>query len=569
MGALRLRLRYWRIVAFFVRAAVGVIVWENLLPKLGLGALSRRTRARRTRAIAARFRTLATGIQGLLIKMGQFLSARVDVLPPEITDELASLQDEVPAVPFAAIRALAEEELGMALTTAFASLDERPLAAASLGQAHRARLRDDVAALTGFTDVVVKVQRPGIRAIVDTDLAALRQAARMLQHYRPVARRADAPALMEEFALTSLAELDYLAEAGNAEHFAEIFADEPRIRVPRVVWDHTTRRVLTLEDVSAIRIGDHAALDAARIPRRAVAEQLVQAYLTQIFDHDVFHADPHPGNLFVEATTDADGNPDWRLTFIDFGMIGRVPDHLRDGLREVLLAVATQDGPRLIKSFRTLNLLFPSADDERLAMASTQVFDRFGGMTMGDLQKVDPREVAALGLQFSELLRDLPFQLPENLLLLGRTVAILSGMCTGLDPDFNLWVAIAPYADELVSGEAGARDEDRWFPGSSTLLEEGRKLLQTAVALPGRAERVLRTVERGELSVRVPLLELRMLRLDRGMRRIANALVFVGLILAGAVLHPSDPSLGDWLLRASVLPLLAVVFGGGRRHGPL
>ena len=198
-------------------------------------------------------------------------------------------------------------------------------------------------------------------------------------------------ALIEEFAATTRAEIDYLAEGSNAETFATNFADDPRASMPRVVWDLTTRRVLTLEDVSAIKLGDYDAITAAGIDRVQVAKVLVDTYMQQIFEDGFFHADPHPGNLFVTPLegTDAEGNRNWKLTFIDFGMVGRVPENLRAGLREAIIAVGTQDGARLVKSFKTLDVLLPSADLNLIERASMQLFDRFGGMSMGELREID------------------------------------------------------------------------------------------------------------------------------------------------------------------------------------
>ena len=555
-----LRARYRRIVFFFARVTLGFILWEILLPRIGLGGWTARTRSERSRHTAVRFRALAIRMGGLMIKVGQFLSARLDVLPIEITDELSGLQDEVPPESFEAIRAQAEASLGQALSAHYASFEETPLAAASLGQAHRACLRETDAAELGFSQVVVKVQRPHIEQIVEVDLAAIRRVGGWLQRYKPVARRANVHALVEEFAATTIQEIDYLAEASNAEQFAEMFAGQPHVQVPRVAWELTTRRVLTLEDVTAIKLGDYDAITAAGIDRGEVAEVLLSTYMQQIFEDGFFHADPHPGNLFVTPLegTDARGNRAWKLTFIDFGMMGRVPENLREGLREAVIAIGTQDGARLVKAFRTLDVLLPTADLKLIEMASMQVFDRFGGMSMGDLKSIDHAEMMSFGLQFRELMLNLPFQLPENLLLLGRTVAILSGMCTGLDPQFNVWGTITPYAAKLISDEG----ESGW----DTLLAEGTKVLQTAIGLPGRADRVLTLVERGELNVQTPLLDLRVRRLERSVNRVAMALVFAALLIAGAILYPTEPTLAKALMVASALPLLRVMMGGRGGH---
>lgn len=558
MTASDLRARYRRIVTFFARVTASFIYWEIVLPKLGLIRWSDRTRLERNRRIAVRFRALAISMGGLMIKVGQFLSARLDVLPAEITDELAGLQDEVPAAPFEAIRARAEAEIGRPLSQAYASFEAIPLAAASLGQAHRAVLLPEDAAETGFADVVVKVQRPSIEAIVEVDLAALRRVGEWLTHYKPVSSRADVPALVEEFAATTLQEIDYLAEASNAELFREAFEADDRVRVPQVAWEHTTLRVLTLEDVSAIRLSDYEAITAAGIDRLKVADKLVETYLQQIFEDGVFHADPHPGNLFVTPVGE-DG--DFELTFIDFGMVGRVPDNLRAGLRGALIAIGTQDASRMVAAFKSLDLLLPTADVKLLELASAQVFDRFGGMAMSDLRNISDEDLMSFGLQFRELMLNMPFQLPENLLLLGRTIAILSGMCTGLDPDFNLWSALSPYATKLIADEVG--EGLSW----EKLTKSGTKLVKSLSALPGRADRILTTIERGDLAVKTPLLELRMRMLNRAIGQLVAAVMFTALLVTGALLYSVEPILARVLLGAAVLPLLAVLFGR-RGHGP-
>jgi len=560
MKASQLRARYRRVVFFFGRVTLGFIFWEIFLYRIGLGGWVARTRSKRNRHTAVRFRALAIDMGGLTIKVGQFLSARLDVLPPEITDELAGLQDEVPAEDFDAIRALAEAELAHPLPERYAWFDETPLAAASLGQVHRARLHAADATEQGFADVVVKVQRPHIEQVVEVDLAALRTVGGWLQRYKPVRDRADVNALIDEFAATTRAEIDYLAEGSNAETFSANFITSPHVRVPHVVWGLTTRRVLTLEDVSAIKLGDYEAITAAGIDRSKVAQVLLDTYMQQIFEDGFFHADPHPGNLFVTPLEGSDeaGERAWKLTFVDFGMVGRVPENLRAGLREAVIAIGTQDGGRLVKSFRTLDVLLPSADLKLIEIASMQVFDRFGGMSMSDLREIDHAEMMSFGLQFGELLRNLPFQLPENLLLLGRSLAILSGMCSGLDPEFNLWTSIAPYTSKLVS------DEDT--STFQTVLAEVTKIFQVAIGLPGRTDRVLTLMERGDLNVQTPLLNLQVRRLERSANRIVTGLVFAALLIAGAIVYGSDPGLGRLLMFASVLPLLWLMLSGRGRH---
>jgi predicted unusual protein kinase regulating ubiquinone biosynthesis (AarF/ABC1/UbiB family) len=240
MKTSQLRLRYWRIMVFFGRATLGFIFWELIMTRIGFRRLARQTRSERYRRVAAQFRLLAIRMGGVMIKVGQFLSSRLDVLPPEITAELSGLQDEVPPEGFEDIRRQAETDLGAPLAEKFESFEQMPLAAASLGQVHRARLcvKD---AKGDFCNVVVKIQRPFIEQLIEVDLSALRQVGGWLEKYRPISKRVDVPSLVEEFSSTIREEVDYLAEGKNAEVFAENFKEVQRVHVPRVVWSHTTQ----------------------------------------------------------------------------------------------------------------------------------------------------------------------------------------------------------------------------------------------------------------------------------------------------------------------------------------
>jgi predicted unusual protein kinase regulating ubiquinone biosynthesis (AarF/ABC1/UbiB family) len=524
--------------------------FELVLPQLGLRKLAARGRIRRIQKLARRFHDLAADLGGLMIKVGQFLSSRLDILPVEITRELEGLQDEVEPEPFSSIVAQIERELGLSVSTAFASLDEEPIAAASLGQAHRARLSPGIAAEVGFTDVVVKVLRPGIEEIVAVDLVALRRVGKWLSRVKLVSRRADAPALVEEFATTSLEEVDYLNEAINVERFAAIFADDPRIATPDVVWERSARRVLTLSDVTAIKINDVPALLAAGLDPNAVAAELARATFQQIFVAGFFHADPHPGNIFVTPST-TDSDIDFTLTYIDFGMMGEISTELRDGLQQFIFAVVARDARAWVLATQRLGVLLPSADTVELERAVTALFGRFGGMGVAELTQTDPRELAAFAMQFSELVRTLPFQLPESYLLLIRTVSLISGVTSALNRDFNMWDAIDPFARTLLNGGA-----------TSTVKSLGREAIAIASALarlPQRVDALAARIDRGELSVRNPELEQRMRAVDVSIRRATSAVLFVGLLVAGVLVRPNDDVLGWILIGASALPFFAAI----------
>ncbi len=553
-----LRARYRRIMFFFSVTAINFIFYEVILPRLGLRIITRQTRARRYRNAAAQFRALAIRMGGVMIKVGQFLSSRLDVLPPEITEELAGLQDEVPPEAFEDIRPLAEAELGAPLHEKYESFEETPLAAASLGQVHRARL-----CVNGngeeFCNVVVKIQRPHIDQLIEVDLSALRQVGGWLQRYPPVGKRVDVPALIEEFATTIREEIDYLAEGRNAEIFNENFLDNPRVHVPRVVWSHTTRRVLTLEDVYAIKITDYEAISAAGIDRAEVANELTSTYFKQIFEDGFFHADPHPGNLFVTPLpgNGEDGKTEWQLTFVDFGMVGHVPDYLRSGLREMVIAMGTQDPARLIRSYQTLHVLLPGTDLQQLEQMSASMFDLFWGKSMEELRNLSPQDMYRFADRFRDLMYNMPFQLPENLLLLGRTVAILSGMCTGLYPDFNLWERLSPYASKLISEEAGSN----W----KVWLDEAGNILKELASLPGRANRVFSQIERGDMMVQMPSVARQMNAVEKAVNRLAGSIVFTAFLIASVILYNArNIHFSLILLGLAGITLLWMIFGRSR-----
>ena len=551
------RARYRRILRFASYYLAITWFFELFLPRIGLRTIAERTRAKRMQRFARSFHTLALDLGGLMIKVGQYMSSRLDVLPPQITKELEGLQDEVPPVPFDAIRTLAEAELGMSLDRVFTWVDSNPIAAASLGQAHRATLASSDSVDTGLTAVVLKVQRPGIDMIVDVDLAALRKVGGWLSHVRLVSNRVDAPALVEEFAQTSLEEIDYLHEASNLERFAADFADDDRMSVPVVVWERTTRRVLTLEDVTAIKITDVDALRAAGIDPADVAPVFAEIMFDQLFNNGFFHADPHPGNIFVTPIVDATDGLPWRLTFIDFGMMGEVPTSTRSALRKVLIAAASRDGKGLVDSMREVGVLLPSADTIELERAMTQLFARFGGMGFAELREVDPREFRHFAVEFGEVVRALPFQVPENFLLVIRAMTLTSGVASALDPSFNLWNSVEPYAAQLIREERGNVVQD--------VAQQALDAAGLALRLPKRVDGLIDRFEDGTLAVSSPRIERQVAQLDRMVRRVVWAVVFGALLVAGTVLRADDTVLGTIFMAASGIPLLYLLVSGRRR----
>lgn len=499
--------RYRRILRFFSGLIAHIIWWDLVVrraPVVGQRVIT--SRSERYRMLSREFRALAVDMGGVMIKLGQFLSARVDVLPVEITEELKGLQDEVPPADSRVVMGLLREQLGD-ISRRFATIDPEPIAAASLGQVYRARLKPPRGSDEPGEQVVIKVQRPFIEDLVRTDLAALRVVARWLMRYKPIRKRANVPALMEEFARTLWKELNYRAEADNAEQFARIHADNPRIYIPKVYREHSTDRVVVLEDVEALKIWEIDALEAAGIDPKDVADLLLEAYYKQIFVAEFVHADPHPGNLFVrpQALPAADGDGEeapsaakrlFQLIFVDFGMAVSLPESVSANLRKVLVGITQRDSRQLTEAYRDLGFLLPGADLDRITEAQEAVLNQIYGRNLLDLAQPDPREVEAIGREFRDLLFDFPFQIPQDFIYLGRAVGMVSGVVSHLDPEINPWRQIERYGTQLIRSQSISHLREM---GVSGILEALRPYLET----PIRIQRLLEEAEKGRLRVQL------------------------------------------------------------------
>jgi predicted unusual protein kinase regulating ubiquinone biosynthesis (AarF/ABC1/UbiB family) len=528
-NAKALKSRYRHIMRFATHALVQSWWFELFLPSLGLGKFSSRGRIKRLTKLARKF-----------------LSSRLDVLPVEITSQLEGLQDEVKPEKFSEILEQIEQELGLASDVAFSSFEEVPLAAASLGQAHRATLSPSLADDLGFSDVVVKVLRPGIEEIVEVDIKALRKVGVILSKVKLVSRRANAPALVEEFAATSMEEINYLNEAKNLEKFKANFANDKRVSVPEVVWERTSRRVMALSDVTAIKITDVESLKHAGIDPNAVAAELARVTFEQFFVTGFFHADPHPGNIFVTPQPQ-DSDIDFSLTFIDFGMMGEITDQQRLDLQRLLFALASRDPRATLEATQKLNFLLPSVDTYELERALETLFDRFGGLGVADLIQTDPKEIRDLALQYGQLVRSLPFQLPENYLLLFRSLSLISGVTSSLNRNFNLWDAVDPFARTLLSQGGGL---------IKTFASQALEILTTLVRLPQRLDNLAYKIDKGELISRAPETERRIRVLDSSVRRATAGIIFSTLLMSGILLRNQGDDLGSFLMGSSLVPLI-------------
>ena len=422
----------------------------------------------------------------LMIKLGQFLSSRVDLLPEKAIGILSSLQDEMPPAPFEQVVSLLEAELGKPVEEVFSMLERKCTAAASLGQVHKA-----VLASTGET-VAVKIQRPTSDQLARLDLSALKFVIWIIARFVDMNHCIDLMGVYHEFKRTVYEELDYVREAANARRFKEMFKDDPTIYIPRVYDQYVSRRVLVLEWIDGIKINDYAALDAAGINRFEVAKRTVCAYFYQFFEAGFFHADPHPGNIFVKQGSTGEGPI---VTFVDFGMVGSLTKHMKRFMKEVFLAYITRDSPTLVHALSQLGFIDEGANFASIERAMSLLIERYHGMTLGEVSEL---KISEMVQDIEYLLYGQQFHIPAQFAFTGRAVGTLVGVSTGLAPEFNFVEVATRYARKFLGLDARSAEQTlrQLF---NQLLDTGRVLL----TLPRSLEQVIRRLETGQIEVKL------------------------------------------------------------------
>lgn len=519
-----MRRRFWQIILMF--ASFG---WDfRRLKKKKWASPEAREHAYREvyRKQATKFRETAVEMGGLLIKLGQFFSSRVDILPQEYTDELSLLQDQVPPADTSLVKKRLTEELQQDLGQVFAYLSEQPLAAASLGQVHEGRL------LSGER-VAVKVLRPGIEEIIAVDLRAIRVVIKGIERYTDWLRNVDIDAIYAEFKETMEEELDYLLEGQHADRFRENFVDFDLVKVPKVYWDYTTKRVIVLEFIEGTKVTDYPAVEALGWERADLAQLLVDTYLKQVLEDGFFHADPHPGNLMV---TDRG-----QLVYLDFGMMGEVSEELKSAVKDAAIAIATQNSANLVEAFDRIGFIRPHADRDALTRVVEMMVERYQKRGTGLVSDVNNIAEDLRELFYSE-----PFQLPAKVTFLGRALVTVVGITGGLNPSIDYLESIKPYIDNLYPKNTGFQ----------LLLEQGKNLVLQYGALPGKVERIAKRLEAGKLRVRTSQEEL--IATYQHQAKLANRVVWA-ILAMGTVFTAAILLVGGFWGLAQITGLIACV----------
>ncbi len=410
------------------------------------------------------------------IKLGQLLSTRPDVLPPEYIDEFGALQDRVPPADWERAKVVLENELGP-IDDRFAEFDADAISGASLGQVYQARVDGQ--------DVAVKIRRPDIEELVEADLRVIRWSLPILMYFIDNSRSFSLETLADEFAKTIREEMDYEREAEMLREIRGNFADNDRIRIPAVIESHSTHRVLTMEYVPGTKINDIDDLDERGFDRTELARTLQEAYLQMIIDDGVFHADPHPGNLAVQA--------DGKLVFYDFGMSGRVDPFVQEKIIDFYAAVADQNIQAILDALIEMGTLSPDADRQVMGdVMELAIADARG-------EDIEQYRVQQIVQQVEDTIYEFPLRLPANLALVLRVATVVEGVCVTLDPEFDFITVATEFLREEGYITAGVRNylEDR--------ANEVQDAAQSAVRIPPKLESVLDTVEREELTVRADI----------------------------------------------------------------
>ncbi|WP_240527759.1 MULTISPECIES: AarF/ABC1/UbiB kinase family protein [unclassified Synechococcus] len=505
----------------------------------GQPTAERKAKRRRARAIWIRETLLHLG--PTFIKVGQFFSTRADLFPSEYVEELSKLQDRVPAFGYEQVAAIVQQELGKPIEQIYSYFDPTPLAAASLGQVHRAKLK------TG-EEVVVKVQRPGLTRLFTIDLEICRGIAEFFQyHTRWGGPGRDWIGIYGECRRTLWEEVDYLNEGRNADTFRRNFRDMPQIAVPKVYWRYTSPRLLTLEYLPGIKISDYEALSAAGLDRKLLARLGAEAYLRQLLKDGFFHADPHPGNIAVK--------PDGTLIFYDFGMMGRIRPGIKEKLVAMLAAVVAKNADLVVASLVELGVLVPTADLAPVRRSVQYMLDHF--MDKPFSNSSDEISVMAISEDLYELAYDQPFRFPATFTFVMRALTTLEGLGKSLDPEFNFLEVAKPFAEELMNGSK---------PETETLLaqvsRQAAEFTSSSLSLPRRLEATLSKLEQGELRLRVRSSEAeRLLRkLNSTGRGVIYAVLFATFFLSATQLFSAGhATLAIVTLALAVLAALALV----------
>lgn len=530
-GPVSLKQRRSRIIRLF-----RWLLWDITLEKTQSQILGKKWvekgKVARNHRRAVRFRETAIELGGVLIKLGQYLSARFDLLPEEWIEELSKLQDAVPSVDFAELKPIIEADFGAPLSELFLRINEKPLASASLGQVHEAWLLDG-------QHVAVKVRRPGIEFIIEADLEALNRVIDFLTRRTDLGKLADLRGIAAEFNRTLRRELDYVEEGKSAEKIKENLKNLKYVYVPIIYWERSSKRILTTEFIDGVKVTNYPALEEKGIDRDLAARILANAYLNQVLIDGYFHADPHPGNLFLR-----EGSHGVEVVFIDFGMVGEIPPKMKSGLRKLVFMVVTRDVDGVVTALREIGFVKKEEDVDKIRIAVSFILDKFMGINLGQLKDMDFRKAFD---EINYVVYSQPVYLPADFSFLSRALETLIGLCTSLSPKLNFLEESKPFIQRMAQGDTVGATDGNPVAGAMGMLqgiltpeflEQLQGNLLKLVTLPRDLSNTLDKLESGRIQVQFQSTELKQIveRVERESRLTQGILVGLSAIFSAFLL---------------------------------
>lgn len=546
--------RYQEIINTFVKHG-----FSHMLFRLGLTdkPSSRRekmgTLEHNLSDIGIQLRNALQSLGPTFIKLGQIASSRRDVVPEPIALELEKLQDDVQAIDYSVVREIIERELGEAPETLFAEFDEEALATASIGQVHVAKLHSG-------EEVAVKVQRPDIEHIILTDLGILNNLVRMMHQRVEWVRTYRIREIVEEFSHSLLNELDYLLEGRNGERVARQFAEDPTIKIPRIYWDYTTKKVLTMEMIHGIKVNKYDELEEKGYDKKQIAERITDAMLYQILVEGFFHGDPHPGNIFIL--------PNNKVAFLDFGMVGRLSEDMKYHFASVIINIQAGDLDGIIDTFNTWGLLDRVENLHALRRDIDSLLQKYYDVPINQLS------LGNVMLEMFTIAYKHRIEIPTDIAILAKVILTLESIISNLDPDLSIMDAIEPYGRQLFYERIHpinvARKNWKRFVKNVEILSE----------LPKDLKDMSQALKRGKVHFDINIFELHTIlrKLDRIANRISFSLILLafsilmmGLIIGNSIVGQATLlwqipviEIGSVVATLMFLLLLFVIFRSGR-----
>ena len=469
------------------------------------------------------------------IKFGQLLSVRADIFPQDFIRELSILQDEVVSLPFETIKKVIEEELNSPIDKLFSSFDRKPIASASLAQVHTAITKEG-------SRVVVKVQRPNIKSIIDTDLSIMELLAGWIEKEIMEAREYELLFKVKEIGKNLRSELNFTNEGKAVDRFRTNFSDDESILIPKVYWNLCTSKVLTLQHVEGIKITDIDTLESVGLSRNDLAERGVDFIFKQIFVYGYFHADPHPGNILVTK--------DGKIALLDFGLTGSLDEELVESLSRLLISAVNKDVNQVMNIFTELGVVSEDMDMRELKYDLREFIKRYYGIR---LARIEVRSIADDAL---EIFRKYRMKFPRDLILLAKALSTVEGIAYQLDPEFDIIEHIKPYVKQLI--------ERRYDP--KRLLKVATELLTAYTILfrnlPNNLTQILRKIRKGKLKVEFEHkgLENTISQIERSTNRLSFSLIITALIIGSSLIIQTKRGL--LLFGLPVLGIIGFVIAG-------